>query len=188
MVERRLAKANVASSNLVFRSKTCGADAPPIWRHSQVVRQRSAKPSFPSSSLGGASTSPQAIYSLRRFFIKKSLAHSCHCASFPEKSHAVPALPWLADRKGISISEAFASGKLSHPISQFTLVGCSIFVPASKYPYRMTLSTSQRTSRQSSLLFPTKARSLRSLTPLRSPIFQASRFVSKRSMLGKHLG
>lgn len=135
-----------------------------------------------------STTSPQAIYSLRRFFIKKSLAHSCHCASFPEKSHAVPALPWLADRKGISISEAFASGKLSHPISQFTLVGCSIFVPASKYPYRMTLSTSQRTSRQSSLLFPTKARSLRSLTPLRSPIFQASRFVSKRSMLGKHLG
>ena len=26
-----------------------------IWRHSQVVRQRSAKPLFPSSSLGGAS-------------------------------------------------------------------------------------------------------------------------------------
>ena len=26
-----------------------------IWRHSQVVRQRSAKPLFPSSNLGGAS-------------------------------------------------------------------------------------------------------------------------------------
>ena len=35
VVERRLAKANVASSNLVFRSK---------WRHSQVVRQGPAKP------------------------------------------------------------------------------------------------------------------------------------------------
>ncbi len=38
VVERRLAKANVASSNLVFRS---------IWRHSQVVRQGPAKPSPP---------------------------------------------------------------------------------------------------------------------------------------------
>ena len=38
VVERRLAKANVASSNLVFRS---------IWRHSQVVRQGPAKPSSP---------------------------------------------------------------------------------------------------------------------------------------------
>ena len=46
-VEHRLAKAGVASSNLVFRS---------IWRHSQVVRQRSAKPLFPSSNLGAAST------------------------------------------------------------------------------------------------------------------------------------
>ena len=36
VVERRLAKANVASSNLVFRSKN--------WRHSQEVRQRPAKP------------------------------------------------------------------------------------------------------------------------------------------------
>ena len=26
-----------------------------IWRHSQVVRQRPAKPLFPSSNLGGAS-------------------------------------------------------------------------------------------------------------------------------------
>ena len=46
-VEHRLAKARVASSNLVFRS---------IRRHSQVVRQRSAKPLFPSSNLGAAST------------------------------------------------------------------------------------------------------------------------------------
>ena len=46
-VEHRLAKARVASSNLVFRSI--------LWRHSQVVRQRSAKPLLPSSSLGAAS-------------------------------------------------------------------------------------------------------------------------------------
>ncbi len=39
MVEHRLAKARVASSNLVFRSI--------IWRHSQVVRQRTANPSSP---------------------------------------------------------------------------------------------------------------------------------------------
>gem|GEM_PF-3965087 len=47
MVERRLAKANVAGSNPVFRSKK--------WRHSQVVRQRTANPLFPSSNLGAAS-------------------------------------------------------------------------------------------------------------------------------------
>ncbi len=46
-VEHRLAKARVASSNLVFRSI--------IRRHSQVVRQRSAKPLSPSSNLGAAS-------------------------------------------------------------------------------------------------------------------------------------
>ena len=48
MVECHLAKVEVASSNLVSRS----------WRHSQVVRQRSAKPLFPSSNLGGASKTP----------------------------------------------------------------------------------------------------------------------------------
>ena len=47
-VEHRLAKAGVASSNLVSRSNF-------IWRHSQAVRQRSAKPLFPSSILGAAS-------------------------------------------------------------------------------------------------------------------------------------
>ena len=46
VVERCLAKANVASSNLVSRS---------IRHHSQAVRQRSAKPLRPSSNLGGAS-------------------------------------------------------------------------------------------------------------------------------------
>ncbi len=49
MVERCLAKANVASSNLVFRSIFFK------WCHRQVVRPRSAKPLFPSSNLGGTS-------------------------------------------------------------------------------------------------------------------------------------
>ncbi len=54
MVERHLAKVNVASSNLVFRSiKTESCQSARfcfknfIWRHSQVVRQRSATPSSP---------------------------------------------------------------------------------------------------------------------------------------------
>ena len=47
VVEHHLAKVRVASSSLVFRSRR---------RHSQVVRQRSAKPLFPSSILGAAST------------------------------------------------------------------------------------------------------------------------------------
>ena len=46
VVEHHLAKVRVASSSLVFRSRR---------RHSQVVRQRSAKPLFPSSNLGVAS-------------------------------------------------------------------------------------------------------------------------------------
>ena len=42
------------------------------WRHSQVVRQRSAKPLFPSSNLGGASKSEslKALYQgFEGFFI-----------------------------------------------------------------------------------------------------------------------
>ncbi len=46
LVERNLAKVEVASSSLVIRSTR---------RHSQAVRQRSAKPLRPSSNLGGAS-------------------------------------------------------------------------------------------------------------------------------------
>ena len=46
LVECHLAKVDVASSSLVYRSR---------WRHSQVVRRRSAKSLFPSSNLGGAS-------------------------------------------------------------------------------------------------------------------------------------
>jgi hypothetical protein len=68
VVERRLAKAKVASSNLVFRS---------IGRHSQGVRQGSAKPSFPGSNPGGASSGqgPQPISRIilngSRFFISR---------------------------------------------------------------------------------------------------------------------
>ena len=46
LVERHLAKVEVASSSLVIRS---------IWYHSQVVRPRSAKPLFPGSNPGGTS-------------------------------------------------------------------------------------------------------------------------------------
>ena len=45
VVERHLAKVNVASSNLVFRSKDKRRSASfIIWRHSQVVRHGPAKP------------------------------------------------------------------------------------------------------------------------------------------------
>ena len=46
LVERHLAKVEVASSSLVIRS---------IRYHSQVVRPRSAKPLFPGSNPGGTS-------------------------------------------------------------------------------------------------------------------------------------
>ena len=49
VVEYNLAKVGVAGSNPVFRSKN-------IWRHSQVVRQRSAKPLFTGSNPVAAST------------------------------------------------------------------------------------------------------------------------------------
>ena len=49
LVERHLAKVEVASSSLVTRSIFLR------WRLSQVVRQRSAKPLFTSSNLVGAS-------------------------------------------------------------------------------------------------------------------------------------
>ena len=55
LVERHLAKVEVASSSLVTRSKFFGALCGSIWCHSQVVRQSSAKAPLPSSNLGGTS-------------------------------------------------------------------------------------------------------------------------------------
>ncbi len=48
LVERDLAKVEVAGSSPVIRSKS-------FRRYSQVVRPRSAKPLFPGSNPGGAS-------------------------------------------------------------------------------------------------------------------------------------
>ena len=60
LVERHLAKVEVASSSLVIRSIFLVSFLYTVhnlivWCHSQVVRQRSAKPRFPSSNLGGTS-------------------------------------------------------------------------------------------------------------------------------------
>ena len=57
MVERHLAKVNVAGSNLVSRSKKFFRTVF-LWRYSQVVRPRSAKPLSPGSNPGGASKNP----------------------------------------------------------------------------------------------------------------------------------
>ena len=54
LVERDLAKVEVAGSTPVIRS-TAFCRYVLEWRHSQAVRQRSAKPLSPSSILGGAS-------------------------------------------------------------------------------------------------------------------------------------
>ena len=60
LVERYLAKVEVASSSLVIRSIFLVSFLYTVHNlivrcHSQVVRQRSAKPRFPSSNLGGTS-------------------------------------------------------------------------------------------------------------------------------------
>ena len=72
VVECHLAKVKVASSNLVSRSNRIAGGFPSaiyIWHHSQVVRQRSAKPLFSSSNLDGASK--QAKTSARRSFLPR---------------------------------------------------------------------------------------------------------------------
>ncbi len=53
VVERHLAKVNVAGSNLVSRSIIIRTIF--LWRYSQVVRPGSAKPLCPGSNPGGAS-------------------------------------------------------------------------------------------------------------------------------------
>ena len=59
LVERHLAKVEVASSSLVGRSKKNDLlrfrGKSLIWRHSQAVRQRTANPRFPGPIPGGAS-------------------------------------------------------------------------------------------------------------------------------------
>ena len=69
LVERHLAKVEVASSSLVIRSIFLVSFLYTVhnlivWCHSQVVRQRSAKPRFPSSNLGGTSRviAPKSLY------------------------------------------------------------------------------------------------------------------------------
>ena len=58
LVERHLAKVEVASSSLVTRSNFLLELLCSMWCHSQVVRQRSAKPLRPGSNPGGASKNP----------------------------------------------------------------------------------------------------------------------------------
>ena len=53
LVERNLAKVEVASPSLVYRSIFSGES--PLWRRSQVVRRRSAKPLFSGPNPDGAS-------------------------------------------------------------------------------------------------------------------------------------
>ena len=47
--------ANFFTAFLKFREAVSSSERQVLWRHSQVVRQRSAKPLFPSSNLGVAS-------------------------------------------------------------------------------------------------------------------------------------
>ena len=76
LVERRLAKAKVAGSSPVIRSskqEIMTSDAflslVFIWRHSQVVRQRSAKPSPPVRIRVAPPKNSESI-SFRNFFIQ----------------------------------------------------------------------------------------------------------------------
>ncbi len=86
LVERHLAKVEVASSSLVIRSigRLTPFKRPTflkslIRHHSQVVRQRSAKPLCPSSNLGGASKKllffrTRVFYPFRKQWIFLNLA------------------------------------------------------------------------------------------------------------------
>ena len=62
VVERCLAKANVAGPNPVSRST--------IWHHGQVVRHGSAKPLSPGSNPGGASKKESNLHRLLNFLSK----------------------------------------------------------------------------------------------------------------------
>ena len=147
MVERRLAKANVASSNLVFRSNSKCGEKPHSWRHSQEVRQRPAKPSPPvqiwvapprrrklrdhNPTLQGGIFSRFDSSSFRkksrlRFYeknIRSSLARFFRFACLPTFYGRNPAACLLP--AGVYILQA------SLKISQFTWMDCGIFVAQS---------------------------------------------------------
>ena len=98
LVERHLAKVEVASSSLVIRSIMDVQKAlktlfkrfliSVIRRHSQVVRQRSAKPLCPSSNLGGASKVKTAAFLSGCFFVSRRL--SCAVISAARRKIILP--------------------------------------------------------------------------------------------------
>ena len=118
LVERHLAKVEVASSSLVFRSKQMKAEPMPVLlstrRHSQEVRQRSAKPLFPSSNLGGASTERTFASCKSSFFV------------FP----ASPKKPHDRQRKNIKfLTQGKIEWKSATIYGTITLVRYRIFHP-----------------------------------------------------------
>ena len=106
MVERHLAKVNVAGSNLVSRSKISVLFFLSFfvvrqrWRYSQVVRPRSAKPLSPGSNPGGASKK-LCTFTGAEFLL-----------SDYEKHHA--AVMELADAKDLKFSNTPFPTKIMH--------------------------------------------------------------------------
>jgi hypothetical protein len=97
LVERHLAKVEVASSSLVIRSIFLVSFLYTVHNlivrcHSQVVRQRSAKPRFPSSNLGGTSRvkAPKSLY-IKAFGVFLFL--TCIFAAVKQNSKLAPKLP-----------------------------------------------------------------------------------------------
>ena len=97
LVERHLAKVEVASSSLVIRSIFLVSFLYTVhnlivWCHSQVVRQRSAKPRFPSSNLGGTSRAkaPKSLY-IKAFGV--FLLPERNFAAVKQNSKLAPKLP-----------------------------------------------------------------------------------------------
>ena len=97
LVERHLAKVEVASSSLVIRSIFLVSFLYTVHNlivrcHSQVVRQRSAKPRFPSSNLGGTSRvkAPKSLC-IKAFGVFLFL--TCIFAAVKQNSKIPPKLP-----------------------------------------------------------------------------------------------
>ena len=63
-----------------------------IRRHSQVVRQSSAKALFPSSNLGGASTTSERTLLRSDFCLHKNQSHAPSFLLFPKKCGHRPSL------------------------------------------------------------------------------------------------